>query len=157
MTVSEYAQIKGVSTQAVSNHLKRYKKELSEHVIKRGRSRVLDEYAVDFLNQKVIGSRVTIYDGTKDEEIRQLREEVNQLQQQLIDVQQDFLQEKDRTRTLEMEKLQIEGDKQQEANEKEREKAAREQAEKKLRQLQQRRLTIRERFLGRLDATDIED
>lgn len=168
MTVTEYATLKGISTQAVSNHLKRYKKELSNHVKMRGRSRVLDEFAVDFLNQKVTGARVTVYDGTKDEEIKGLQIENNKLQQQLIQIQQEYLQSQDRAHALEVEKLRIEGAAEQKDEkiknlesvaeqigaELEQAQAERDRANEKMERLQTRRLTIRERLTGRLQTTD---
>lgn len=175
MTVSEYAQIKGISTQAVSNHLKRYKKDLSNHVIMRGRSRVLDEFAVDFLNKKVTGARVTVYDGAKDEKIQQLQDENKQLQQHIITIQSEYVKMQEKlqeqimkTHVLEMEKLQIESDKQQEISAKERAEAERKQADKNIEQLiqanakigqrlqflQQRKLTFRERISGWLESDE---
>lgn len=177
-TIKEYAESKNISCEAVRKKVRFYRSELGEHVYKKGRAQYLDNTAMQFLDEHSVEKPVVVYNAQKDEEIQQLQEENKQLHQQLITVQQDFLQEKDRTRLLEMERMQIESAKEQEKTareqaesaktqveqEREREKAAREQAErekaqteKKLRQLQQRRLTFRERFFGRIDATDIED
>ncbi len=177
MTVTEYATLKGISTQAVSNHLKRYKRELSSHIKMRGRSRLLDEFAVDFLNEKVTGARITVYDGTKDEEIKQLQAENKELHQRLITVQQDYLQvqkdflnEKDRANELEQAKLRIEGAAEQAAEKVknlesaaeqagaklEQAEADRDRAEGKMERLQARRLTFKERITGRLQSVDAE-
>ncbi|MDL2238401.1 hypothetical protein LJC56_11360 [Christensenellaceae bacterium OttesenSCG-928-K19] len=155
--VSEFAKEKRVSTAAVSNHLKRYQKELKGHIIQQGRRKFLDDFAIEFLSGKISGSQIIIYDSAKDEEIQQLQTENKQLHQQLIQVQQDFLQSQEKTHALEMEKLQIEGDKRQEETARGQAESAKEQAEKKLRQLQARRLTFKERFFGRLEEPGMEE
>ena len=80
ITIKDYAKDKGISYEAVRKQVKRYATdELKDHIVVQGRTQLLDEYAVDFLNQKRNESPIIIQEQSKDEELERLKEENKQL------------------------------------------------------------------------------
>lgn len=168
--IKEYAESKNISCEAVRKKIRFYRDELGEHVYKKGRAQYLDDTAIEFLDEHSVEKPVVVYDAQKDEEIKGLQVENKHLHQQLIQIQQDYLQSQEHAHALEIEKLRIEGA-QERAEEKiknlesaaeqagaelEQAQVERNRANEKMEHLQTRRLTIRERITGRLQAVDAE-
>lgn len=95
VSIKDYASSKGVSPQAIYQHIKRYSKELKIHVIKENGVKVLDDEAVKFLDNKIEGNPIVVIDTEKDEEIKKLQQENKMLLQKLVDIQDKTLQQAD--------------------------------------------------------------
>ena len=100
LNITEYAQSMGISTQSVYNSIKRYKKELEGHIRdgknhKNQKTQILDDYAVDFLNQhrdkRLNTSKATAENTNKNYLL--LREQVSTLQNALLESQNLYIQE----------------------------------------------------------------
>lgn len=83
ISIKDYAVQKKVSYEAVRKQLKRYKKILQNHITVQNRTRYLDDYAVNFLDQKRASSPVIIVQQTKDDEIELLKAENTELNRKL--------------------------------------------------------------------------
>ena len=75
ISIKDYAKQKNVSYEAVRKQLVRYKDELQSHITTKNRMRFLDDYAVNFLDQKRAASPIIIVQMDKDEEIERLKNE----------------------------------------------------------------------------------
>lgn len=83
ISAKDYAAKKNVSYEAVRKQLTRYKEELQNHITVRNRTRYLDDYAVNFLDQKRAASPIIIVQTTKDEEIDRLKAENAELNRKI--------------------------------------------------------------------------
>lgn len=159
ISLKDYAKQNNVSYEAVRKQVVRYADELGAHIIRDGRQQFLDEEAIAFLDAKRQKNPVAIIQMDKDERIEALEEENKILLQKLAIVQDELLKEKDKTYQLEIENSKIallEAD-----NKAQKDKIA--EAEKKalganseayrakeeLQAEKKRKLTFRERLLGR--------
>lgn len=105
VSIKEYASSKNVSYEAVRKQINRYKKELTNHIQKVGRTQYLDDFAVDFLNEKRQSNPVVILEASKEEELEQLRLENKSLLLKVAELQEQLLKEKDSVKTLQEEKI----------------------------------------------------
>lgn len=79
LSLKEYAKLKNVTYEAVRKQVKRYEKELAGHLIQDGRQTFLDEFAVDFLDEKRAKNPVVIVQQDKDAKIEALEAQVKDL------------------------------------------------------------------------------
>lgn len=86
LSIKDYAESRSISQEAVRRQLKRYKNDLEGHIITENRRRLLDDEAVDFLDQHRMPRNVVIEqsDRARQEEINNLQEEINRLKDELI-------------------------------------------------------------------------
>lgn len=107
LTIKEYAKNKGVTYEAIRKQLKTYEKELQNHIIKQGRTQLLDDYAVEFLDTKRASNTVIVERTSKDEEIDRLKEENKNLLIKIATLQEELLKEKDEVKQLLTEKTEL--------------------------------------------------
>ena len=79
ISIGDYAKQKGTSYEAVRKQVSRYKEELEGHVFKEGRTRFLDDYAVDFLEERRNKNPVTILNNNRADELAAAQEEIAEL------------------------------------------------------------------------------
>lgn len=104
ITIKDYAASKKISYEAVRKQLKRYEIELDGHIQQINRTKFLDDYAVEFLDEKRNGNPVVILEASKDEEIERLRNENKALLLKITTLQDELMKEKDFGKELLMEK-----------------------------------------------------
>lgn len=85
ITVSQYAEQRGITPAAVRESIRRYSEELQEHITLDGRTQLLDEAAVEFLDSKRKKAPTVILDTQREEEIEELKAQVQDLQQKLAE------------------------------------------------------------------------
>lgn len=78
-TVKEYAEIKGVSHQAVYKMLQVHKDELEDYIIKRGRTRFLTDEAIDILEKYRESNPVIVEQVHSREQIEELENNIKRL------------------------------------------------------------------------------
>lgn len=108
ISLKDYAKENGVTYEAVRQQVARYKKELEGHIRKEGRTRFLDDYAVEFLQEHRLKEPIAVFQGSPDAElIEALKQENEALKRQkealynkLVQVQEQLNREKDRTKQL---------------------------------------------------------
>ena len=106
LTIKEYAKKKNVSYEAVRKQIQKYKdNELKDHIIKKNKTQYLDEYAVDFLDNRRRESPIMLIQMDKDEEIQRLSNENKALLIKIAELQEALLNEKDSVKQLQAEKI----------------------------------------------------
>lgn len=79
-TFRTYAKEKGVSYEAIRRQVNEtYKEELKDHIIKKGRTSFLDEFAQEFLDEKRRENPIIVQQLDKDESIEHLQNSVQEL------------------------------------------------------------------------------
>lgn len=108
VTIKEYAKSKNVSYEAVRKQIQKYKdKELKEHVIRKNKTQYLDDYAVEFLDNRRRESPIMVVQMNKDEEIERLEMENKALLLKVAELQEALLREKDEVKQLQLEKIEL--------------------------------------------------
>lgn len=79
VSLGDYARQKETTYEAVRKQVKRYEQELEGHIFKEGRTRFLDEYAVEFLEERRNKNPVTIINNNKADELAAAKEEIAEL------------------------------------------------------------------------------
>lgn len=106
LTIKEYARKKNVSYEAVRKQIQKYKDgELKDHIIRKNKTQYLDEFAVDFLDNRRRESPIMVVQVDKDEEIQRLRDENKALLLKVAELQDALLKEKDTVKELQTEKI----------------------------------------------------
>lgn len=75
MTVKQVAEEFKVTPEAVRQQLKRYKKDLSGHVLKQGRTQILDDFAVEFLREHRNSNPIIVGQSEKAAQFEQVRDQ----------------------------------------------------------------------------------
>lgn len=107
VTIKEYAKQKGVSYEAVRKQINRYQSDLKGHISKVGRTNYLDDKAVEFLDGKRAENPVVLVEAAKDEQIQRLQDENKALLIKVAELQDQLLQEKDKVKQLQAEKIEL--------------------------------------------------
>lgn len=107
MTIKELAKELNCSYENVRLFLKRYEKELSEHVSKNGRTQLLDDFACEFIRTKRTENPSTIQVIEKDEYLKQLEHENKTLLIAVNELQNELLRLKEDKHTLELENVEL--------------------------------------------------
>ena len=109
LTIREYAKQKHVTYEAVRKQIQKYKDdELKDHIIQKNKTQYLDEYAIDFLDNRRRESPVMLYQMNQDEEIQRLTEENKNLLLKLTEVQDALIKAKEQSLLAEQQKLLLE-------------------------------------------------
>lgn len=92
-SLKEYAGSKHITYEAVRKQTKRYQKDLKGHIIKKDGKQYLDDFAIDFLDQKRNSNPIIIEQYEKEEVRIKLEEENKALQDQVtgLNAVQTFL------------------------------------------------------------------
>ena len=90
VTLKEYAQTHNVSYEAVRRQVIRHKKELSGHVIRQGRQQLLDEWAVDYLDQHRRLCPVSAVREDQNEIIQKQAVEIDALKNEIIKLHEEI-------------------------------------------------------------------
>ena len=105
ISLKDYASEKGISYEAVRKQVNRYRKDLGEHIIKKGKTQFLDKEAVSFLDAKRKENPVVVVESNKNEEIERLKAERDNLLLKVAQLQDELLREKDNVKVLQAEKI----------------------------------------------------
>lgn len=84
LKIKEFAIQEGVTTQAVYKLLKTHSEALEGHVLKTKKGQLLDEYAISYLQEKMIGNNVVVADRSIQEELDKVKAELKAMQDELI-------------------------------------------------------------------------
>ena len=84
LKIKEFAIQEGVTTQAVYKLLKTHSEALEGHILKTKKGQLLDEYAISYLKEKMIGNNVVVADRSIQEELDKVKAELKAMQDELI-------------------------------------------------------------------------
>lgn len=108
MTLKEYAVSRGITYEAVRQMIKKLEPEITSHISKQGRTRVIDRNGVQLLDDRRKGSSVSVTrsDARTDvleasQTIDQLKNEIILLQRQLLEARTDVLEARENVARLE--------------------------------------------------------
>lgn len=97
LTIKEYAAKKHVSYEAVRKQIQKYKNnELKDHIVRKNKTQFLDDYAIDFLDNRRRESPVMLYQENRDEELERLREDNQRLLAELNGAKSRIISQQDR-------------------------------------------------------------
>ncbi len=91
-TIKQYAEEQGVSYEAIRRQISTYKDELKEHIVIKGRTQYLDDWAVEFLSHKRKENPVILVSQEKADEVEAMRKQIETLQTQLLLAQNALIQ-----------------------------------------------------------------
>ena len=99
-TIKQYAENHDITYEAVRRQVARYSDELAGHIIKKGRSQYLDEFAVDFLDKRRRESPVVVVVEGQKEKLEELEAQIATLKEQLMQAQNELLKSQDKVISL---------------------------------------------------------
>ena len=82
-TIKQYAEEQGVSYEAIRKQIGTYREDLKEHIIVKGRTQYLDDWAVNFLTERRKENSVILINQDKADEAEALRQQIETLRTQL--------------------------------------------------------------------------
>ena len=83
-TIKQYAEEQGVSYEAIRRQISTHKEELNDHIVIKGRTQYLDDWAVEFLNERRKENPVILINQDKADEVEALRQQIETLRTQLL-------------------------------------------------------------------------
>lgn len=107
IAIKEYAERRGVSTQAIYKQLKVHKEALDGHIIKENGKTMLDDFAVEYLNGNVKENPLILVDAELQEELDRLRRRETELLDELNNKNNQLLMMKDQMIQLQLENQQL--------------------------------------------------
>ena len=109
ITLRDYANNKCISYEAVRRQVKRYSSELGSHVIKKGKTRYLDDEAVAFLEEHRQDNAVSVQNNIAS--LTKLQEENKMLLQKIASLQDMIILRDETIKQLQADKMQLLEDK----------------------------------------------
>ena len=100
VTIREFADLQGITYEAVRKQVVRFSEELSGHVVRKNRTQYLDEVAVKFLQERRRESPIILQNMDQGEEISRLMDQVESLRAQLVSAQNKLLESQERIISL---------------------------------------------------------
>ena len=91
-TIRDYARDHRVSYEAIRSQVSRYREDLDGHIITKGRTKYLDDFAVEFLNSKRKDDPVSVVTVEKSEIIESLRDQIEALKNELMTTQKRVIE-----------------------------------------------------------------
>ena len=105
VSIREFAEMQMVSYEAVRRQTHTYAEQLKGHIIKKGRTQYLDNYAVEFLSEKRKENAVIESKRNYHLEIRSLQEELENYKIKLLEAQNKIISLQERQQALETENI----------------------------------------------------
>lgn len=84
ISVRKFAEKESVSPQAVYKLLKTHKEQLKGHINETKKGKFLDEYAVTYLQEHMVGKPAVVYDRKLEKEIEDLKKQLKDAQDEII-------------------------------------------------------------------------
>lgn len=107
ISVADYSKTRQVSQTAIRRQLQRYQEELEGHIIIENRKRMLDDYAVSFLDQHRMQRNIVIKQA-EDKATQELLSEIDRLKTELLQEKERVIQLHQRAELLSEYKLKSE-------------------------------------------------
>lgn len=100
-TIKELAELQGISDTQLRNDIEKYKNELEGHINRDRKPMILDDYAVDFLNQK--REAIMVINQSNSEQLKHLQEENDKLKAMIMQLQQETIEHMKQINSLQLE------------------------------------------------------
>ena len=92
LKIKDFAEAQGVSYEAIRRQVARYSEELEGHITTQGKTKYLDEYAVEFLSKRRKEKPVIVLQQNITEELEEAKRENDKLQKILLEAQQRIIE-----------------------------------------------------------------
>lgn len=92
MTIREYAKKHGISYEAVRKQISNYRTDLDGHITTDGKTKYLDDFAVEFLDKRRRSNPVVVLRQSEREETELLRDQVEALKNELLTTQKRVIE-----------------------------------------------------------------
>lgn len=92
LSVKEYAEKHGVSTQSVYKMMQTHRIELDGHIVKQGKSRYLTDEAVEILESYRMASQVVVKQMEDQTKIEELKQQIAELQAKILSQSEDLVE-----------------------------------------------------------------
>ena len=92
MTLKQYADKRGITYEAVRRMVQKYRAQLGEHIIRKNNAQLLDETAVEFLNERRRQSPVVVVRENNEDRIAELESQLAQVKAQLDQAKDRIIQ-----------------------------------------------------------------
>ena len=90
-TIKQYAESQKVSYEAIRKQIVCYGENLKGHIIRKGRTQYLDEWAIEFLTKRRRENPVILLSQDKDEKLESMKQQIETLKAQLMAAQSELL------------------------------------------------------------------
>lgn len=97
MTIQEYATTRKITYEAARQAVEKTKPAILKHITKQGRTRILDSVAVQMLDEKRKGFRVSVIkkeSAEKSNKIEEQSDTIDKLKNEIIMLQKELLEER---------------------------------------------------------------
>lgn len=111
ISIKDYASSKGVSYEAVRKQIGRYSADLAGHISKTGKTQMLDEYAVQFLDSKRNNNAVAQYNIQRNSELEEAQATIEELTAQLEVAKKKVLDQAEEIKEATQHQLRLEAEK----------------------------------------------
>lgn len=92
LSVKEYAEKHGVSTQSVYKMMQTHRIELDGHIVKQGKARYLTDEAVEILESYRMASQVVVKQMEDQTKIEELKQQIAELQAKILSQSEDLVE-----------------------------------------------------------------
>lgn len=111
ISIKDYASSKGVSYEAVRKQIGRYSADLEGHISRTGKTQMLDEYAVQFLDSKRNNNAVAQYNIQRNSELEEAQATIESLTAQLEVAKKKVLDQAEEIKEATQHQLRLEAEK----------------------------------------------
>lgn len=91
-TIRDYAKDHRVSYEAIRSQISRYRGDLDGHIVTKGRTKYLDDFAVEFLNSRRKDDPVSVVALDRSELVDSLRDQIDALKNELMTTQKRVIE-----------------------------------------------------------------
>lgn len=91
-TIRDYARTHNVSYEAIRKQIAKYRGDLEGHIITKGKTKYLDDFAVEYLDQRRKESPVSVVHWEETEVVRALRDQIDALKNELMTTQKRVIE-----------------------------------------------------------------
>lgn len=91
-TIRDYAREHNVSYEAIRKQIAKSREDLEGHIITKGKTKYLDDFAVEYLDQRRKESPVSVVHWEETEVVRALRDQIDALKNELMTTQKRVIE-----------------------------------------------------------------
>lgn len=91
-TIRDYARDHHVSYEAIRKQIAKYQEDLDGHVITKGKTKYIDDFAVAFLDDRRREAPVSVIQWEETEAVRSLRDQIDALKNELMTTQKRVIE-----------------------------------------------------------------
>lgn len=91
-TIREYAKKHHVSYEAIRSQVSRYRDQLGDHIVTKGQTKYLDDFAVEFLDNRRKDNPLVVVNSDQRETVEMLTQQLEALKNELLSTQKRVIE-----------------------------------------------------------------